>query len=478
LSDWEVSMLAQSFFPEQVSTETFVDNLLYILAATAVVLVAAALMLVDLGTAKRRNILDTTVQRLVGFLIGTLSYFFIGYAIWIWQFNSAFAIPNPLGQAIEDWWIGGDFTNTYAHALDPAVAPAQNTFQIFIAFLALYAGFICVLVHFAGAERLRARAYYIMCVGIGAVAYPFTLYLTWGSVSPLTTRGTHDFVGVFCAYIFAGVFALMLARKLGPRAGVFKPHPVIGDRGEPYNLGLTSVGVVVLLFAIPFIALGCGYWIPDLGYFGIALSTSGVGVVFNNIFVAYAVGGVVGAIIAYRTKNVIHALLGPLAGYVSGTAAFDVVPTWQMMLIAIGGPLFAWMVYDALRQRGIDETKAIPLGLGAGIYGALVVGFAQWGEKTGGYFGLEEGTYAFQGAEINPLWQLIGIGATVAIAWLAGLVLIHGLDKIVPLRVPDEQEVRGLDPTYWDVAPAGTEAVAGGGGGASPPPVAARPDGG
>jgi hypothetical protein len=48
----------------------------------------------------------------------------------------------------------------------------------------------------------------------------------------------------------------------------------------------------------------------------------------------------------------------------------------------------------------------------------------------------------------------------------------------VPLRVPDEQEVRGLDPTYWDVAPAGTEAVAGGGGGASPPPVAARPDGG
>ena len=119
-------MLAQTFFPEQVSTETFVDNLLYILAGTAVVLVAGALMLIDLGTAKRRNILDTTVQRLVGFLIGTLSYFFIGYAIWIWQFNSAFAIPNPLGQAIKDWWIGGDFTNTFAQNLDPAVAPAQN----------------------------------------------------------------------------------------------------------------------------------------------------------------------------------------------------------------------------------------------------------------------------------------------------------------------------------------------------------------
>jgi ammonia channel protein AmtB len=114
---------------------------------------------------------------------------------------------------------------------------------------------------------------------------------------------------------------------------------------------------------------------------------------------------VVGALIAYRTKNVPHALLGPLAGYVAGTAAFDVVSTWQMMLIALGGPLFAWMVYDWLHRREIDETKVIPLGLGAGIYGAIVVGFAQRHEKTGGYFGLEEGTYAFQGSEITPYWQ-------------------------------------------------------------------------
>jgi ammonium transporter, Amt family len=458
-------MLAQAqFFPEQVSTDTFVDNLLYILAATAIVLVVTALMLIDMGVAKRRNVLDTTVQRLVGFLIGTLSYFFIGYAIWIWQFNSAFAIPNPLGQAIEDWWIGGDFTNTFAQNLDPAVAPAQNTFQIFIAFLALYAGFVCVLIHFAGAERLRALPYYIMCVGIGAVAYPFVLYLTWGSVSPITTRGVHDFVGIFVAYIFAGTFALMLAKKLGPRVGVFKPHPVLGEGGAPYNLGLTTVGVGLLLFAIPFIVLGCGYFIPDLGYFGISLTTSGVGVAFNNIFVAYAVGGVVGALIAYRTKNVTHALLGPLAGYVAGTAAFDVVPTWQMMLIALGGPLATWAVYDALHKRAIDETKVIPLGLGAGLYGALIVGFAQWHEKTGGYFGLEEGTYAFQNAEITPYWQLVGIGVTIGIALVSGLVLIWGLDKIVPLRVSEEQEIEGLDPTYWDVPPAGSDLVSGDGG--------------
>jgi ammonia channel protein AmtB len=249
----------------------------------------------------------------------------------------------------------------------------------------------------------------------------------------------------------------MLARKLGPRAGVFKPHPTLGERGAPYNLGLTTVGVVLVMFAIPFIALGCGYWIPDLGYFGISMTTSGLGVVFNNVFIAFAVGGLVGGIIAYHTKNVIHALLGPLAGYLAGTAAFDVVSTWEMALIALFAPFFVWAVYSWLRRDGIDETKIIPLGLGAGLYGALVVGFVAWGDKTGGYFGLDEGTYAFQGAEINPWWQLIGIGSTMAIAILSGLVLIYGLDKVIGIRVTDEEEVEGLDEYYWDVPPVGSD---------------------
>jgi ammonia channel protein AmtB len=467
--------LAQAPFKEQVSVEAFADNLLYVLAATAVVLVVAGLILVDLGTAKRRNVVDLTVQRLVGFLIGTLSYFIVGYGIWIWQFNTAFAVDNALWEAVKQWWIGGDALNTYAQNLDPASFPAQNTFQIFVSFLALYAGFVCVLIHFAGAERLKASAYYIMCVGIGGVAYPIVLYLTWGSTSPITTRGTHDFIGVFVAYIFAGTFAFMLARRLGPRAGTFTPHPTLGERGAPYNLGLTTVGVTLLLFAIPFIALGCGYWIPDVGYFGISLTTSGLGVVYNNVFIAYAVGGVVGALIAYRTGNIIHALLGPLAGYVAGTAAFDVVSTWEMALIALFAPFFVWAVYAWTQRNGIDETKIIPLGLGGGLYGALVVGFVAWGDETGGYFGLEEGTYAFQNAEINPWWQLVGIAVTVGIAVIAGLVLIYGLDKVMGIRVPDEQEVEGLDPTYWHVPPVGSDIAPARGAGATAAPTGASP---
>jgi ammonia channel protein AmtB len=452
-------LLAQApFFKEQVSTEAFLDNLLYIIAATAVVLVVAALILVDMGLVRRSNVLDTAVQRLLGFLIGTLSYAIIGYGIWNWQFYDAFGVDNAYGQAIEDWWIGGTSTSTLAHELDPALFPAHNTFQIFLAFLAVYAGFVCVLVHFAAVERMKPLAYYLLCVWIGAAAYPIILWLTWGSLSPLTNAGVHDFIGVFCAYILAGGIALVLAWRLGPRLGRFKPDARLGGTPAPYNVGLTVTGVVLLLFAIPFVAIGCGYWFPDVGYFGIAMTTSGIGVIFNNVFMAYVGGAVTGAVLAYRTKNVTYALLGPLAGYVAGTAAFDVVTPWEMLVIALFAPFVVWVVHEALHRAQIDEAKVVPLGLGAGIYGAIVVGFVAWGDKTGGFLGIESGEFAFQNAEINVGWQLIGIAVTLGMAAVTGLVILL-MEKTIGIRVSEEQEVEGLDVVYWNVPPAGDHVV-------------------
>jgi Trk K+ transport system NAD-binding subunit len=40
-----------------------------------------------------------------------------------------------------------------------------------------------------------------------------------------------------------------------------------------------------------------------------------------------------GALIAYRTKKYIYTLLGPFAGYVAGSSAFDVYEPGQMFLL-------------------------------------------------------------------------------------------------------------------------------------------------
>ena len=56
-----------------------------------------------------------------------------------------------------------------------------------------------------------------------------------------------------------------------------------------------------------------------------------------------------------------------------------------------------------------------------------MVGLVSWGTEKGGHFFLTEGDYAFQGAEINLLWQIVGlvvvVGTGVVTAWVLAFVL-------------------------------------------------------
>lgn len=444
---------AATVFKDQVTTDLFSQNIFYWIASGAVTLAVVGLCFVEIGLVGRRNVLDSVLQKLVGFLIGTFAFAIIGFGIWNWQFNTAFEVPNALGQGIKDWWIGGTNTTSFAQFLDSEAVPGANNSQIFLVFLAVYAGFICVLLHFAGSERLKAGPYYALCAVIGGIAYPVLLWLTWGSTSPLTNNGTHDFIGVFTAYVFTATLGFFLARRLGPRIGLMKPD-ARGRSWTPYNVGLSALGVLILLFAIPLVALGCGYFVPGEGFFGIAMTTSGFGVVLTNVYMAFCGGAIVGAIIAYRTKNPVHAVLGPLSGYVAVTSGLDVLKPLEVLVVALVAPLVVAAAYEALHRRGIDESKIVPLGASA-IFGTIVIGFIAWGTKTGGYFGLE-GKYGFQNAEITPWWQLIGLAAAMGMAALvAGFAVI--LDKTVGLRVSEEAELEGADAALWNLNPVGAE---------------------
>jgi ammonium transporter, Amt family len=448
-------LIAQAQFPKQETLTQFGLDIMYLLAAVAVVIAVVGLIMVDTGLVRRQNVLDNVVQKLIGFLIATGAYAIVGFGVWEWQFYKAFDLGS-YGQAISDWWLAGSFMTEFSGNIDPAVAPGADVSQIFFVFLAVYAGFVVVLCHLGGLERIKPSAWYIISAGIGGVFYPLLLWLTWGSTSPLTNAGVHDMLGGFVGYIFAGTFALMLARRVGPRAGAFRPDPQ-GRMPAPYNLGLTGTGVALLLFAIPFVVVGCLYFFPGDGWFGIAMSTSGVGIVLTNVFMAFVGGGLMGAILAYRESNVVFALLGPLAGSVAGATGFDVIDPWVMLLIGFGAPIPVMLVWKLLQRIGLDEQKIVPLGLGAGIYGALMTGAVAWGTPTGGFLGINSGTYAFQNAEINVGWQAIGVLTAVGMGLAAGLVLVEGLDRVIGLRVSDEEELEGSDQANWHMLPVGAE---------------------
>jgi ammonium transporter, Amt family len=441
---------AGDVFPEQVTTNSLAQNIVYVSGTVGALVILAGLLMVDIGGVRRVNQFDSVIQKLIGFFIGFVVYFLIGFAIWNWQYYVAFDIADPYWQAVKDWWLGGTLSSQLAQTADPAVAPGLNNQQIFIFFLACFAGIINVLIGLAVTERIKPSAYFAVSA-VAAVTSSLLSWLTWGSTGPLTNLGYHDFFGAGFVYVFAGAVALVLVRAVGTRPGMYRPHRVIGDY-RSYNLGITTIGLVLIVGGLPFVILSCGFFFePEALFVSVNMSDTSIGIAFNNLGLAWAGGAITGAIIAYRTKKYIYTLLGPFAGYVSGSPAFDVYEPWQMFLVALAAPLVAYAVYEWLQKREIDEHKLIPLFLGVGSYGILMVGLIDWGTATGGYFGVTEGDYAFQNAEMNVLWQALGLVVSIAFGLATGWVIAAIFKARGGLAVSEDVQVAGYDSRYWEI---------------------------
>src|SRR5918999_2184128 len=213
-------MFAQAgeVFPEQVTTNSLAQNIVYVSGTVGALVILAGLLLVDVGGVRRVNQFDSVIQKLIAFFIGFVVYFIIGFAIWNWQYYVAFDVADPYWQSVKDWWLGGTLSSQLAQTADPAAAPGLNNQQIFIFFLACFAGIINVLIHLAVTERMKASAFYIISA-VAAVVSSLLSWLTWGSTGPITNLGYHDFFGSGFVYLLPGAMALVLSRMVGNRPG-------------------------------------------------------------------------------------------------------------------------------------------------------------------------------------------------------------------------------------------------------------------
>lgn len=434
-------------FEEQVSTEVFAADLLYFIGVGASFLAVLGIALIDYGLVRAKNRVDTIIVKLIAAFVGGIAFVVVGYGVWEWQIASALGVPNAFSESLGNWWIGGELLTNFAFDIDPEVAPSVDVAQVFVGFFVGYAAFVIALVHSSAIERIKPLAVFVMAILIGGVFMPLLTYATWGPTGLLSNLGVHDFVGQLSGYVFVGTWALVLAWRVGPRLGAFAPHPRTTGPA-PQSIGMTAVGVALLLIAIPWFAVGSGWMFPGEGYFGIHMTDSGFGIVVVNALTALGLGGLGGAILGYLTKRAFWILVGPIAGFIAAAGMADFADPWAVGLVALFAPYVGFAVERALPRLGIDEHKIIPLGLGCGAYGAILTGFIGWGVAAGGFPGGVEG-FEFQHAEITPWWQLAGLGATVGFTLLAALVTVIGLEKTVGIRVQEEDEIRGLDETYW-----------------------------
>ncbi len=437
-------------FTEQVSTGLLLTTFIYYMGAVSVLFVIAGLGMIDMAVVRKRNVLDTWVQKFTAAILAGFGTLFFGYAIWQWQFYHALGIPSPYLQAIQDWWIGGTATTVPSIMLDPKTVPEADVQQVFLIFFVTFSMATAALIHSSAIERAKGLPLYVMSFLIGLVFSPLVGFLCWGPLSPLTNNGVHDLEGVFPLYIFSGTWSLVFAWRLGPRRGAFGKDP---ESLQPVanNQGLVALGVLLIFIAIPFIALGSTWIIPDKGVWGISMTKTGIGLILENIFCAMLSGGVVGALIGTLRRQVAWIFLGPVAGAVMAGTLFDIGTPLQSILFGALGPVVALGTSRLIHVLGIDEPKVVPLALGPGIAGAILVGFIHWGTPTGGFPGLE-GTFAVGHAQITPYWQLAGVIVTMLVSGIPAFMLTFLFEKTIGLRVSPEVEVRGLDVSHWGMS--------------------------
>jgi Amt family ammonium transporter len=275
-------------------------------------------------------------------------------------------------------------------------------------------------------ERVRFKAFLVFTVLWAILVYDPVAHWVWGVGGLLRGLGALDFAGGTVVHITAGFSALAFARVIGPRKWFGKIAI------EPSN--------------IPFTMLGAGLlWMGWFGFNGgSALGANGVAInaiVTTNT--AAAAAGLVWMFLSWRDNK--PSILGIVTGMVVGLVAITPAAGYVTPLAAlvIGG-LAAPISYYAIRLRQkmkLDESLDVWAchGMG-GTWGALATGlFATTAVNSAGANGL------FYGNPGQLVTQAVAAAVTIIFAFGVTFVIAKLLDRLVGLRVTENEEDVGLD---------------------------------
>src|SRR6476620_2729954 len=89
------------FFKEQVTTDIYLQDVFYLMASVSLILLVLALGFVDGGLARRKNLLETWLQKITAAVLSGGAFLIVGYGIWNWQFFQALGVKHPFSESIK-----------------------------------------------------------------------------------------------------------------------------------------------------------------------------------------------------------------------------------------------------------------------------------------------------------------------------------------------------------------------------------------
>ncbi len=407
-----------------------IDILWVLFSAALVFLMQAGFLSLESGLTRSKNNINVAMKNLVDFGLTTLLFWLFGFGLMFGPTLSGLVgTPSPAGALS---YFAPEFVTVGAGRADPD----SVALIVFFIFQVMFCGTAVTILSGALAERLRFGGYLVLTLLVAGLIYPLFGHWAWNGLElgqrtgALGQRGFVDFAGSTVVHSIGGWTALAVLLIIGPRTGRFAadgtPQQIPGA-----NLPLAALGVLIL-------------WVGWFGFNGgstLQMNADVVHIIANTVIAGAA--GLVSAMLvswAFSGKpEVDHVMNGALAGLVAITAGAHAVPLTSALLIGALGGLVMWGVSALLLRLRIDDAVgAVPVHLGAGVWGTLAVGLFADPQ----FLGLDPESFN-RTAQIGA--QVTGIA--VAGAWGFGLtyLLMRIVDRFYPLRVTVEDERVGLN---------------------------------
>jgi PAS domain S-box-containing protein len=161
--------------------------------------------------------------------------------------------------------------------------------------------------------------------------------------------------------------------------------------------------------------------------------------VLLNTSLAATFGGIVALTLTWRRDrrpDVVTIMNGSLAGLVAITASANIMRPWQAALVGGVAAVVMQIVVIALERMRVDDAVgAVPVHLGAGIWGTLAVALLG-----------DTGAFPAASTRIEQFGiQLAGIGACCVWAFGVGFTVLWLINRRLPFRIGRDGEIAGLN---------------------------------
>jgi Amt family ammonium transporter len=367
--------------------EYVIDTLFGIFAMTLIILMVPGFAMLEAGLVRTKNVTAVLTVNTLIYAVASMVFLLIGYKLAFGAFGS---------DSMSGWAV----------------------FMFQMAFV----GKTVNIMSGGVSERVKIIPLMIFTVIMAGLIYPMVVNMSWGSKS-IIGLDMYDLAGSTVIHSTGGWALLAAIIIMGPRKGRY-----------------TKDGKVKVIPAsnIPLVVLGAFLlWIGWFGFNGGSVgsiaskeSADTVALTIMNTNTAGLAGAIIVAImiyIKYKKLDITMILNGALGGLVAITAGPDLYGIYTPILIGgIGGALVMFFVpiFDKLKLD--DPVGALSVHLVNGIWGTIAVGL-------------------FSSKALMP--QLIGIVTVGVFAFVSSYIALWIINKIVPFRASDDEQLEGLDIT-------------------------------